>query len=136
MLKPAPEDEMLKSYFVDKDCVTIQPMPEIKHRLLTLTDVEPTTQVIAQAFVDDPLTSFMLPIRATRVKTLTKFFRVYGEINIKNQRGYGVGKPLQGVAFWKFPKQDSMSISVKSLGKLLPLLFTMYPTDISAPKQS
>jgi hypothetical protein len=102
-------------------------MPETKHRLLTLTDVEPAAQVIAQAFVDDPLTSFMFPIKATRVKTLTKFFRVYGEINIKNQRGYGVGEPLQGVAFWKFPEQDSMSISVKSLGKLLPLLFTSIP---------
>lgn len=102
-------------------------MPETKYRLLTLADVEATAQVIAQAFEDDPLTSFMLPIKATRVRTLTKFFRVYGEINIKNQRGYGVGEPLQGIAFWKFPEQDSMSISVKSLGKLLPLLFTMYP---------
>lgn len=102
-------------------------MPETKYRLLTLADVEATAQVIAQAFEDDPLTSFMLPIKATRVRTLTKFFRVYGEINIKNQRGYGVGEPLHGIAFWKFPEQDSMSISVKSLGKLLPLLFTMYP---------
>jgi ribosomal protein S18 acetylase RimI-like enzyme len=102
-------------------------MPETKHRTLTLADVESAAQVIAQAFVDDPLTSFMLPIKATRTKTLTKFFRVYAEINIKNQRAYGVGEPLQGVAFWKFPGQDSMSISVKALGKLLPLLFTLYP---------
>jgi ribosomal protein S18 acetylase RimI-like enzyme len=97
------------------------------YRQLTLDDVEPAARVIAQSFVDDPLTSFMLPFKRTRVKSLLKFFRVYGEINIKAGRGFGVGEPLQGVAFWKFPGQDSLSISVKSLGKLLPLLFTMYP---------
>jgi ribosomal protein S18 acetylase RimI-like enzyme len=96
-------------------------------RLLTLADVERAAHVIAQAFVDDPLVSFMLPFKATRVRPLVKFFRVYGEINIKNQRAYGVGEPLQGVAYWIFPGRESMSISLKSIGKLLPLFFTMYP---------
>lgn len=67
-----------------------------EHRLLTLSDVEEAAQVISQAFMDDPLISFMLPIKATRIKTLVKFFCVYGEISIKNNRGYGVGEPLQG----------------------------------------
>jgi ribosomal protein S18 acetylase RimI-like enzyme len=98
-----------------------------EHRLLTLSDVEEAAQVISQAFVDDPLISFILPFRVTRIKTLLKFFRVYGEISIKNKRGYGIGEPLQGVAYWEFPGQESMSVSLKSLGKFLPLLFTMYP---------
>jgi ribosomal protein S18 acetylase RimI-like enzyme len=102
-------------------------MIETNYRLLTLADMEQAAYVISQAFMDDPLISFMLPIKATRIKTLAKFFRVYGEINIKNKRGYGVGEPLQGVAFWKLPEQESLSISVKSLTKFLPLLFTMYP---------
>jgi ribosomal protein S18 acetylase RimI-like enzyme len=97
------------------------------YRILTLADVEQAAKVVSQAFVDDPLTSFMLPFRATRVRTLLKFFRVYGEMNIKNGRGYGVGEPLQGVAFWKSPEGDSLSVSIKSLGKFLPLLLTMYP---------
>jgi len=96
-------------------------------RLLTLADIEQASHVSSQAFMEDPLISFMLPIRATRVGTLMKFFRLYGEINIKNKRGYGVGEPLQGVAFWKHPEQESVSIGVKSLPKFLPLLFTMYP---------
>ena len=87
-----------------------------EHRLLTLSDVEPAARVIAQAYVDDPLCAFMLPIRRTRTKTLYKFFRVMGEVSIRHQRGYGVGDPLQGVAYWKFPDQESMSISVKSWG--------------------
>ena len=96
-------------------------------RLLALADVEQAAQVIAQSFEEDPLISYMLPFKTTRGKTLVKFFRVYGEISIKNQRGYGIGEPLQGVAYWKFPEQEDMSISIKSLGKFLPLLFTMYP---------
>ena len=102
-------------------------MTNSEYRLLTLSDVEEAAQVIARAFVEDPLISFVLPIKLTRVRTLVKFFRVYGELSIQNQRGFGVGDPLQGVAYWKRPSQDSMSISIKSLWKFLPLLFTMYP---------
>lgn len=96
-------------------------------RQLTLSDKEAAARVIAQAFKDDPLISFMLPFRLTRASTLRKFFRAYGEVNIKNGRGYGSGEPLSGIAYWKFPEQDNLSISVKVLAGFLPLLFTMYP---------
>lgn len=96
-------------------------------RLLTLNDVEPSAQVIAQAFRDDPLCAFMLPQQKTRIQTLVKFFRVYGELSIQSQRGYGVGDPLQGVAFWISPGKDGLSISPRFLRKLVPLLFTSYP---------
>jgi len=102
-------------------------MTDSEYRQLTPADVEPAANVIAQAFVEDPLISFMLPIKGTRVKTLLKFFRAYGEISIRNWRGFGAGEPLQGIAFWKFPAQDPMSVSIRSLGKFLPLLFTIYP---------
>ena len=92
-----------------------------------MADIDMAARVISQAFVEDPLCAFMLPFRRTRISTLLKFFRAYSEVNIKNQRGYGSGEPLQGVAFWKFPDQEDLSISIKSLGKFLPLLFTMYP---------
>ena len=42
-----------------------------EYRQLTPADVEEAAQVIAQSFVDDPLTSFMLPFKRTRVKTLS-----------------------------------------------------------------
>ena len=97
------------------------------YRLLTLSDVGQAARVISQAFVDDPLCSFMLPFRRTRTNTLFKFFRAFGEVSIKNKRGYGAGDPLVGVAYWKFPDQDSMSISFKALKNFIPLLFTFYP---------
>ncbi len=97
------------------------------YRLLSMQDVEPAARVISQAFVDDPLCAYMLPLKMTRAKTLYKFFRAMGEVAIKNKRAFGFGEPLQGVAYWRFPDQQNVSISVKSLGSLLPLLFTFYP---------
>ena len=101
--------------------------PNPGYRLLTLFDVEQAARVISQAFVDDPLCAFMLPLRRTRIKTLYKFFRALGEVSIENNRSYGVGDPLQGVAYWKLPNQESMSISIKSLSIFIPLLFSFYP---------
>jgi ribosomal protein S18 acetylase RimI-like enzyme len=95
--------------------------------VLTLSEVEPAAQVISQAFVDDPLCAFMLPFKRTRANTLRTFFRAYGQVNIKNERGYGVGEPLVGVAYWQFPQQADLSINVKSLSIFIPLLFTSYP---------
>jgi ribosomal protein S18 acetylase RimI-like enzyme len=100
---------------------------DLGYRLLTLADVEEAAQVISRAFEHDPLIEFMLPFKSTRIRTLLKFFRPYGEINIQHGRGYGVGRPLQGVAYWEFPEQGSISVSLRSLGRFLPLLFTMYP---------
>jgi ribosomal protein S18 acetylase RimI-like enzyme len=96
-------------------------------RLLTPTDVETAAGIIAEAFIDDPLCAFMLPFRSTRRQTLRKFFRAYGQVNIKNARGYGTGDPLQGAAFWIFPGQADLSISLRGLSIFLPLLFTYYP---------
>jgi ribosomal protein S18 acetylase RimI-like enzyme len=98
-----------------------------EHRLLTLADVGPAAQVLARAFMDDPLISFMLPFRPTRFQTLFKFFRAYGEMNIRHKRAYGIGEPLQGVAYWIFPNEKDLSVSIGSMGNLLPLLFTLYP---------
>jgi ribosomal protein S18 acetylase RimI-like enzyme len=100
---------------------------ERDYRLLTLSDVEPAARVMAEAFQDDPLCGFMLPVERTRAKTMYKFFCAMGEVSIQQQRVYGVGEPLKGVAYWKAPNQENMSIRVSSLGKFLPLLFTYYP---------
>jgi GNAT superfamily N-acetyltransferase len=99
-------------------------------RLLTLSDVAQAAHVISQAFVDDPLCAFILPFKRSRVGSLYIFFRAYGEVSIKNGRGYGAGAPLQGVAYWKFPDQDDLSVSVRSLGAFFPLLFSFYPLGL------
>jgi ribosomal protein S18 acetylase RimI-like enzyme len=105
-------------------------MDNLDCRLLEISDVEQAATVISQAFVDDPLCAFMLPIKRTRVRTLKKFFLAYGAVNIRNQCGYGVGEPLSGVAFWLEPEKPNISINVKSLGLFIPLLFTFYPIGL------
>jgi ribosomal protein S18 acetylase RimI-like enzyme len=101
--------------------------PNSESRLLTLSDLDQAARVISLAFVDDPLCAFMLPMRRTRTKTLYKYFRAAGELGIRNNRGYGVGDPLLGVAFWKFPDPVGSPAGLKSLGSFLPLLLTFYP---------
>jgi GNAT superfamily N-acetyltransferase len=96
-------------------------------RLLTLADREAAARVLSQAFVDDPLSSFMLPFGRTRIKTIYKYFIVYGGAAIKSNRGYGIGEPLQGVAFWKHPKQEDLSISARSLSGIFSLVCTFFP---------
>jgi ribosomal protein S18 acetylase RimI-like enzyme len=96
-------------------------------RVLELTDVEQAAEVIAQAFMNDPLCAYMLPLQRTRKRTLKKFFRAYGTVNIQNQRGFVVGEPLKGVAYWLEPAKPDISINSKSLGLFFPLLFTFYP---------
>ena len=97
------------------------------YRLLRPADVERATAVLSQAFAEDPLCAFMLPSARTRVRTLATFFRAYCTVGVKNGRGYGTGDPLQGIAFWQFPVQERMSISITSLALFIPLLLTSYP---------
>ncbi|MBI3159167.1 MAG: GNAT family N-acetyltransferase [Chloroflexi bacterium] len=100
-------------------------------RLLTPADADRAAWVIAQAFLEDPLVAFMLPNARSRPRTLLKFFRAYGTAGIRSGRVYGVGDPLQGVAYWNPPGGEGLSISVKSLGAFLPILFTAYPLGIA-----
>jgi ribosomal protein S18 acetylase RimI-like enzyme len=103
---------------------------ETGSRVLELDDIDAAASILAQAFVDDPLVVYMLPRRRSRLKTVEKFFRVIGEIGIRHGRGFGAGDPLQAVAFWEFPDRGNVSISVKGLGKFVPLLFTQYPIGL------
>jgi len=93
---------------------------------LELSDLDMAVEVISQAFQNDPLCVYMLPGEHSRLKTLRKFFHAYGMVYIKNGKGYGVGEPIKGVAFWMDPSSGDLSVSVKSLGVFIPVLFTSY----------
>ncbi len=97
-----------------------------EYRQLTLADLEPMAQVLAQSFEEDPLVSFILPNASTRVKTVAKFFRAMGRLNIRAGNAFGIGKPLQGAAMWIFPGKPEASATPKDLLTFLPLLFSSY----------
>jgi len=96
------------------------------YRQLTLSDLEPMVQVLAHSFEEDPLVSFILPNSKTRVKTVAKFFRAMGRLNIRANSAFGAGEPLQGVAIWNFPNKPEASAAPKDLLTFLPLLFSSY----------
>lgn len=97
-----------------------------EYRQLTLSDLEPMAQVLAQSFSDDPLVAYILPNRKTRVQTVAKFFRAMGRINIRSGSAFGAGDPLEGVAVWNFPDKPEASASPKDLLSFLPVLFSSY----------
>ncbi|HET9906314.1 MAG TPA: GNAT family N-acetyltransferase [Anaerolineales bacterium] len=97
------------------------------YRTLTLTDLEQMVHVLSTAFEEDPLVSFILPKKETRVKTVAKFFRAMGRLNIQNKLAFGVSDPLEGVAVWNFPDKPNISATLKDLIAFLPLLFSSYP---------
>ena len=101
-----------------------------EYRQLTLSDLEPMAQVLAQSFEVDPLVSFILPNKKTRVKTVAKFFRAIGRLNIRAGSAFGIGEPLQGVAVWSFPNKPEASATPKDLLTFLPVLFSPYPFGV------
>ena len=101
-----------------------------EHRQLTLSDLEPMAQVLARAFSEDPLVSFILPNAKTRVKTIAKFFRAMGRLNIRAGSAFGIGEPLQGVAVWSFPNKPEASVTPKDIVTFLPVLFSPYAIGV------
>lgn len=101
-----------------------------EYRQLTPSDLEPMAQVLARSFEKDPLVSFILPNAKTRVKTVAKFFRAMGRLNIRAGSAFGIGEPLQGVAVWSFPNKPEASASLKDLLTFLPVLFSPYPIGV------
>jgi len=102
-------------------------MADQNYRLLTLSDLDAMSQVLAQSFAEDPLVSFILPNAKTRVQTIAKFFRAMGRLNIRNQQAFGISDPLEGVAVWVSPNKPDTSASPKDLLTFIPLLFSAYP---------
>ena len=105
---------------------TIACMSDEEYRQLTLDDLEPMAQVLSLSFSEDPLVSFILPNPKTRVKTVAKFFRAMGRLNIRTGSAFGAGDPVEGVAVWSFPNKSSSSASFGDLPAFLPVLFSSY----------
>lgn len=85
---------------------------------------------MAEAYVDDPLCSFILPLRRTRTRSLEKFFRAYFSASSDSAHVVVAGEPICGVAIWNPPGAGSASVSLGKLGLFLPLLATLYPIGL------
>jgi GNAT superfamily N-acetyltransferase len=84
-------------------------------RRLSLTDLEPAVEIMLDAFDDDPIWLHLIKDPEKRARLLSKLYRTVLKIIIKDGELYGVGDPLQGIAWWVTPTATRSSL-VNKLG--------------------
>lgn len=99
-------------------------------RMLMPSEISAAAEVMAEAYVEDPLCAFILPLRRTRKQSLVKFFRAYFSVSVNSAQVIVTGQPICGVAIWNPPGTGSVSVSLKKFHVFLPLLGTLYPIGL------
>lgn len=101
----------------------MRPDPQTR-RQLAAADAEAAAEVLARAFVDDPLWRYLLPDERRRPLLVRQSFRSFAPPLIAGRQAYGVGAPLAGVAIWEPPDQPPGSPGDFLSANLLTLLFS------------
>ncbi len=73
-------------------------------RRLVAADAMAAGMVLARAFADDPLWCYLLPDPAKRGRALRQTFCATAPWFVRQEQGYGIGQPLEGVAVWQAPQ--------------------------------
>lgn len=92
-------------------------------RLLTTPETPRAVDVMARAFLDDPLWRYLLPDAGQRARFMRRTYSLYLRYAIRSQRLYGVGEPADAVAVWTFPGQPSSQWLSLLSSALLPVIF-------------
>lgn len=93
---------------------------------LTRADSDAAAEVLARAFAADPLWRYLFPQVTQRVLLLRQSFRATMPFYTRNKQVYGVGHPLDGVAIWRRPTQQSSGVATLLNANLLTLLFSPF----------
>lgn len=72
-------------------------------RRLAATDAEAAAEVLARAFLRDPLWRYLFPELGRRAALARQAFRAFTPGFIADSVTLGVGAPLEGVAVWSLP---------------------------------
>jgi ribosomal protein S18 acetylase RimI-like enzyme len=72
-------------------------------RLLAPAECPDAAETLARAFQRDPLWQLVYSNERQRQQALAVFFRAVVNLAIRQQRAYGLGSPLAGVAVWEIP---------------------------------
>lgn len=99
-------------------------------RRLTPSDAPAAAEVLARAFVGDPLWRWLLPEQAKRAALVQQCFRAAAPVFIASALAFGVGAPLEGVAVWSAPDQARPRIETLLSPNLLALVFSPLLTVI------
>ncbi len=65
-----------------------------------MDDLDAASEIMVQAFVDDPMWAYLVPDEDRRRELLRRFYRSFIRRVIESGEAYGIGRPLQGVAVW------------------------------------
>jgi GNAT superfamily N-acetyltransferase len=95
-------------------------------QLLGIQQSDHAADVLARAFAHDPLWSFMVPDAGQRPLALRQFFRATTPLYAGNAQVYGVGDPVDGVAFWRAPDDGAPNGTALLNVHMVTLLFSPF----------
>ena len=78
-------------------------------RRLSIRDIAVATEVLAQAFHDDPLWIYLEPNSKKRKKIIPTFFKLFVNLQLSSDHLFGIGNPIEGVASWSPPSPRRIS---------------------------
>lgn len=95
-------------------------------RRLTRADADGAGEVLARAFVNDPLWRYLFPEPTQRAALARQAFRTFAPSFIADAVALGVGAPLEGVAVWSPPDQPAPRPEALLGPGLLTLVFSPF----------
>jgi GNAT superfamily N-acetyltransferase len=93
-------------------------------RRLTVSDADAAAEVLARAFMSDPLWRSLFPEPDARAPLLRQAFRSFAPSLIADNLALGVGAPLEGVAVWGLPDRPPPRLEHLLNPNLFTLLFS------------
>jgi ribosomal protein S18 acetylase RimI-like enzyme len=93
-------------------------------RRLAPADADAAADVLARAFVDDPLWRFLFPEPGRRAALVLQAYRSFAPAFVAEFVTLGVGAPLEGVAVWSPPDQAPPQLGALLGAGLLTLVFS------------
>jgi len=82
-------------------------------RKLSLEDLKIATEIMVEAYQNDPLWLYLVPNEKKRDNISRKFFKAFLMLQFDSWEYYGVSSPLKGIALWKFPNPTKISTREK-----------------------
>lgn len=93
-------------------------------RQVVIRQSDEAAEVLARAFATDPVWVYWFPDASQRVLVLRQSFRAIVPFYAHNKQVYGVGHPLDGVAIWQRPRQQTFGVTTFLNLNMLTLLFS------------
>lgn len=99
---------------------------QFQQRRLAPADAGAAAEVLARAFVNDPLWLYLFPDATQRAALVRQAFRTFAPGFVADLVALGVGAPLEGVAVWSPPDQAPPRLDALLSANMLALVFSPF----------